>query len=162
MPSIDRLCATMPPHVLAEMAATVEVAPIRWAVRVGTRPTMLDQVHVRTTLRLRSSVSPKHHKVLCWITRHPVYAAEVRKRLDALPLKASTPTMRYGEPNKQPKGRQLRDRCMCRRPTTAGELMQLGLQTARGLARNDTTMLTMVERATMTIRPNYPCRTSHR
>lgn len=87
----DRMYTTIPPHLLAETAATVDVSKLRGAFRVGRRHPLSDHIYVRTTLRIRPATPPMMRTIPPWITRHPLYAAEARRRVDAIPVEALHP-----------------------------------------------------------------------
>lgn len=147
MSSLDRLYTTAPPYVLAEVATTVEVGKLGAALPSPRRAPLSDHVYVRTTMRLRPSLPPHVRPIPPWITRHPLYKQDVRRRLDAMHMEALHPhdALRRTKQAIRSAAAATRDRCLRRRPTTPEEFTQLGLQLARALARGD---MAMVNKAT--------------
>lgn len=139
MSSLDRVYTTIPPPVLAEAATTVEVGQIRGALYDNDRAPLSDHVYVRTTIRLRPSMPPHVRPIPSWNTRHPLYASEVRRRLNLLPLESLHPhdALRQTKQAICSAAAATRNRCLRRRPTTPSEYTRRGLQIARALARND-------------------------
>lgn len=140
--SLDRLYTTLPPTILAEVAATVEVGMVRGALQEADRAPLSDHVYVRTTLRLRPELPPQVRPIPPWITRHDIYKREVRRRLDDVHLESLHPhdALRRTKQAIRSAAATTRARCLRRRPTTPREYTMLGLQLARALARNDMAM----------------------
>lgn len=149
MSSIDRAYTTIPPHVLAEVATTVEVGRISDTLATAHRAPTSDHAYVTTAMRLRPPLPPHVRPIPTWITRHPLYTQEVRRRLDALHSEALHPhdALRRTKQIIRMAAAATRDKCLHRRPTTLAEFTQLGLQAARALTRGDEALLRKVGRA---------------
>lgn len=154
MSSPDRLYTTIPPPVLAEVATTVEFGQIRDALQAQRRVPLSDPVYVRTTLRLRPSMHPHVRPIPQWVTRHPIYAREVRRRLEGVHVESLHPhdALRRSKQAIRGAAATTRNKCLRRRPTAPHEYTQLGLQVARALARHDMTMVCKIARTWPAVR----------
>lgn len=88
--SLDRVYTSLPPTTLAFTKVMCRVAPLHTVLRPSQDTPPSEHTTVRTTLTSQTRPKLAHGPIPLWATRHPRYAADLRRRLAAISLAALT------------------------------------------------------------------------
>lgn len=88
--SLDRAYTSLSPTTLAFTDVGCRVAPLGTVLRPGQGAPPSDHATVRTTLSVKTQPCLQNRSIPSWVTRHPLYTINVRRRLASSPLQAIT------------------------------------------------------------------------
>lgn len=123
--SLDRTYTSLPPTTLAFTDVRCRVAPVGAVLRQGCAAPPSDHAMVRTTLAVKLQPCLANRPIPSWVTRHPLYAIDVRRRLASLPLEALTVPDAYRRCVQaiRSAAAHTRNACLSRRPRRPEEVL---------------------------------------